>query len=85
MFAGIDDQFIPPLQRVNDSGAPVGMIKEGDVVIYTDFRTDRAKPLAASFLGVPFEGQSGGLTNKATKQGIDVLFVTMTHYDDKYV
>ena len=54
---GVDDQFIPPMVRVDAEGKPMGMVKEGDVLIYYDFRTDRAKPLTAAFLDIPFEGQ----------------------------
>jgi len=83
--AQVDDQFIPPLVRVDSEGRPVGCIRSGDVVIYTDFRTDRAKPLTAAFLDVKFGGQVGGLSSQA-RQALptDLCFVTMTHYDDAF-
>jgi len=54
--ASVDDQFIPPLIRVDSKLRPQGLIKNGDALVYTDFRTDRAKPLTSAFLNVPFGG-----------------------------
>jgi len=82
--AGVDDQFIPPLVRVDDKGKPVGVVKDNDVVVYFDFRTDRAKPLTAAFLDIPFEGQVGGLSEDAKAKPKLHSFVTMTHYDDNF-
>jgi len=80
----VDDQFIPPLVRVDSENTPVGLVKDGDVVIYWDFRTDRAKPMTAAFLDVPFGGQMGGLSEIAAEKRPDVKFITMTHYDDAF-
>ncbi len=38
---GITDEFIKPIAMVNEAGEPLAKIKEGDVVIFFNFRTDR--------------------------------------------
>eukprot|EP00899_Mesostigma_viride_P010167 jgi/Mesvir1/19151/Mv01174-RA.1 len=82
----VDDQFVPPAVRVDEKGVPVGTVKSGDSIIYFDFRTDRAKPLTAAFLDVPFGGQVGGLSDEAkAKRPTDISFVTMTHYDGNFL
>lgn len=83
--AGVDDQFVPPIVRVDAKGKPVGLVKDGDIVFYTDFRTDRAKPLTAAFLDIPYGGQVGGLSAPATKACPKLhKFLTMSHYDDNF-
>lgn len=42
---GITDEFMKPLVVVNDNDEAVGTIKEGDVVVFFNFRNDRAKEL----------------------------------------
>ena len=41
---GVTDEFIKPIARV-ENGKPVGTIQEGDVVIFFNYRNDRAKEL----------------------------------------
>jgi 2,3-bisphosphoglycerate-independent phosphoglycerate mutase len=42
---GVTDEFIKPLVVVDDQNQPIGSIKEGDVVVFFNFRNDRAKEL----------------------------------------
>ena len=42
---GITDEFIEPIVMVDNNGDPVAKIKEGDVVIFFNFRTDRGREL----------------------------------------
>ena len=42
--AGVTDEFVKPIVHVAD-GKPVGVIEEGDVVIFFNYRNDRAKEL----------------------------------------
>ncbi|MDX9739350.1 MAG: 2,3-bisphosphoglycerate-independent phosphoglycerate mutase [Candidatus Dojkabacteria bacterium] len=44
------DQFFKPRMRVDESGKPVGPIRENDVVIYWNFREDRARELTKAFV-----------------------------------
>lgn len=42
---GVTDEFIKPVVCVDENGALVGTIQEGDMVIFFNFRNDRAKEL----------------------------------------
>ena len=43
--ADVTDEFIKPIVRVDEAGKPVGQIRPGDVVIFFNYRNDRAKEL----------------------------------------
>lgn len=43
--AGVTDEFMKPVVVTDDHGKPVGTMKEGDVVVFFNFRNDRAKEL----------------------------------------
>ena len=43
--AGVTDEFIKPIVCVDAQGEPVGTIRENDLVIFFNFRNDRAKEL----------------------------------------
>ncbi len=42
---GVTDEFIKPVVRVDEAGNPVGLIRPNDVVIFFNYRNDRAKEL----------------------------------------
>ncbi len=42
---GITDEFIKPIVHVTSDGRPVGLLRPGDVVIFFNYRNDRAKEL----------------------------------------
>jgi len=42
---GVTDEFMKPVVIVDADGNPVGTVKEGDVVIFFNFRNDRAREL----------------------------------------
>ncbi|MFT3737847.1 MAG: 2,3-bisphosphoglycerate-independent phosphoglycerate mutase [Breznakibacter sp.] len=42
---GVTDEFIKPIVSVDAQGKPVGTLKEGDVVIFFNFRNDRAREI----------------------------------------
>jgi 2,3-bisphosphoglycerate-independent phosphoglycerate mutase len=42
---GITDEFIEPTVKVDKQGAPIGLIKEDDVVICFNFRTERLREI----------------------------------------
>jgi 2,3-bisphosphoglycerate-independent phosphoglycerate mutase len=70
---GVTDEFIKPLVAVDAAGAPVAIIKPGDVVICFNFRTDRCREI----------------TQVLTQQNMPehemstmpLYYVTMTNYD----
>lgn len=42
---GVTDEFVKPIVMVDDQGQPLGTIQEGDVVVFFNFRNDRAREL----------------------------------------
>jgi len=43
--AGVTDEFVKPIVMVDDQNKPIGKIEEGDVVVFFNFRNDRAREL----------------------------------------
>ncbi len=79
--AGITDEFILPIQKIDSFGNKVGSIKEGDVVIFFNYRTDRGRELTQclSQESVPEEAFKLGL------RPLNLYFVTLTRYDQGFV
>merc|ERR1719262_1699973 len=48
-FPDKNDQNYPPFVVVDASGEPVGKVKDGDLVINTNFRGDRAIEISRAF------------------------------------
>lgn len=73
---GVTDEFIKPLVKVDNQGNPIGLVKEGDVVICFNFRTDRLREItiALSQKDMPEFGM----------KTIPLHYVTMTRYDDTF-
>ena len=73
---GVTDEFVKPIMRVDAEGNPVGTIAPGDVVIFFNFRNDRARELTSV------------LTQKdMPEQGMKTLplhYCTMTPYDASF-
>lgn len=72
----VTDEFIKPIVRVDAEGKPVGLIREGDVVICFNFRTDRLREITIALTqkDMPEFGM----------QTIPLHYVTMTRYDDTF-
>ncbi len=72
----ITDEFIRPVVMVNPDGSPVATIKEGDVVICFNFRTDRLRQITTA------------LTQRDLPEfGMKTLplhYITMTTYDKSF-
>jgi 2,3-bisphosphoglycerate-independent phosphoglycerate mutase len=49
---GITDEFVPPVVITRESGEPVATIRDGDAVIFFNFRPDRARQITRA-LAVP--------------------------------
>ncbi len=52
----ITDEFIEPTVIVNDNGAPVATVHDGDSVFFWNFRADRARELTWAFMQDGFDG-----------------------------
>jgi 2,3-bisphosphoglycerate-independent phosphoglycerate mutase len=75
--AGITDEFIKPIVMVDKKDQPIGEIKEGDVVICFNFRTDRLRQITKALTQQEFP-EFGMHT-------IPLEYYTMTSYDDSFV
>ncbi|NPV29116.1 MAG: 2,3-bisphosphoglycerate-independent phosphoglycerate mutase [Firmicutes bacterium] len=73
--AGVTDEFVVPTVIVDAQGNPKGKARPGDVVIFYNFRADRARELTRAFTDREFEG----FTRKKGYPGVH--FVCMTQYD----
>jgi 2,3-bisphosphoglycerate-independent phosphoglycerate mutase len=72
---GISDQLLPAFTVVGEDAAPVGAVRDGDCVIFFNFRGDRAIELSRAFTAGPdFEAFD-------RVRVPDVLFAGMTLYD----
>jgi 2,3-bisphosphoglycerate-independent phosphoglycerate mutase len=70
----VSDQFLPPFVVVED-GRPVGPIRDGDAVVFFNFRGDRALEISRAFE----EGEEFAKFDRGVRP--DVLFAGMTLYD----
>ncbi len=74
--AGVTDEFVQPIVMTDVQGNPLAKIEEGDVVIFFNFRNDRAKELTIV------------LTQKdmpeAGMKTIPLEYFTMTPYDSSF-
>ena len=52
---GVTDEFILPI-KVTENGKPVGLIEEGDSIIFFNFRPDRAREITRAFSEKEFTG-----------------------------
>jgi 2,3-bisphosphoglycerate-independent phosphoglycerate mutase len=75
--AGETDEFIEPRVVVNDGGEPIGLMKDGDGVIFFNFRADRARQLSRALVGQGF----GDVDRGPNPPRLEV--VTMTPYDQE--
>ncbi|MFA9262014.1 MAG: 2,3-bisphosphoglycerate-independent phosphoglycerate mutase [Undibacterium sp.] len=69
----LTDEFIEPT-IVEKDGKPIGLIKDGDAVIFFNFREDRAREITKAFVMPDFDGFP-------REKKLDLYFVTMTEYE----
>ena len=72
----ITDEFIEPIVLTNDNNEPLSTIKEGDVVIFFNFRTDRGRELTEALSQKDFHEQN--------MHKLNLYYVTMTNYDETF-
>ena len=75
--SNIDDEFVVPgiIDIDNDN---MGRIKNGDSVIFFNFRPDRARELTAAFIGSEFLGFDRG------QEPPEINIISMTLYNQKF-
>lgn len=73
----ITDEFLQPIVMVDENDQPIAKVKEGDVVIFFNFRTDRGRQLT--------EVLTQNDCHEQNMHKMDLYYVTMTNYDDSFV
>jgi 2,3-bisphosphoglycerate-independent phosphoglycerate mutase len=70
------DQFFKPRSRVGVDGKPIGPVKKDDILLYWNFREDRARQLSKAFVSIDF--------NHFVRRDYpeNIYFVTMTGYGE---
>ena len=71
----ITDEFVIPTVMKNEDGTPVATVKEGDSVIFFNFRPDRARELTRAFCDPDFKGFG-------RKRIENLTFVCFKDYDE---
>lgn len=72
----VTDEFIQPIVVVNAQQQPLAQIKENDVVIFFNFRTDRGRELTEALSQQDF--------HEHNMHQLKLYYVTLTNYDETY-
>ena len=72
----VTDEFIKPIIHTDVNGQPVGLIKDSDIVISFNFRTDRGREIT-QVLSQEDHHEDG-------MHKLDLDYITMTNYDDSF-
>lgn len=75
-YNGITDEFVQPIIHTNTEGQPIATIKEGDTVIFFNYRNDRTRELTRVLTQ---EDMAAWAMKKMNLQ-----FYCMTPYDDTF-
>tara|TARA_B100001287_G_scaffold72187_2_gene59755 strand:+ start:5730 stop:7247 length:1518 start_codon:yes stop_codon:yes gene_type:complete len=73
---GITDEFLKPIIFTDEHDKPLTKIKDGDVVLFFNFRTDRGRQLTQALSQCNFPDQN--------MYSIKLHYVTMTNYDQTF-
>ncbi len=72
----ITDEFIKPIIAVDENNEPLTTIKDGDVIVFFNFRTDRGRELT--------EVLSQNDMPEFDMKTLNLHYVTLTNYNDEY-
>ncbi len=72
----VTDEFLKPIILVDSNDQPKATIKDDDVVIFFNFRTDRGRELTQALSQRDFHEQN--------MHKLNLHYVTMTNYDDTF-
>lgn len=72
----VTDEFIQPIVITDENQNPISTIKDDDVVIFFNFRTDRGRELTEALSQKDFHEQN--------MHKLNLYYVTMTNYDETY-
>jgi 2,3-bisphosphoglycerate-independent phosphoglycerate mutase len=73
---GVTDEFMKPIVVTDDDGKPLATIAAGDVVVFINFRNDRARELTIVLTQEDMPGEG--------MKTIPLHYLTMTPYEDKF-
>ncbi len=76
--AGETDEFVQPRVMVDEGGSPLGSVRDGDAIIFFNFRSDRARQLTRALAAEAFDGFDRGPDRPG------VRLATMTQYDEDF-
>ena len=71
---GVTDEFVKPVVRIDEDGNPIGMIRPNDVVIFFNYRNDRAKELTIVLTQEDMPQQGMHTPYDAKFEGLHILF-----------
>jgi 2,3-bisphosphoglycerate-independent phosphoglycerate mutase len=74
--AGLTDEFHKPIIITNADGSPKAQIKDGDAVIFFNYRTDRGRELTNALSQNDFP--------EYNMKKLDLYYTTMTLYDESF-
>ncbi|MHC1716699.1 MAG: hypothetical protein AB9915_02325 [Candidatus Dojkabacteria bacterium] len=74
--SGEDDQYFKPRVCLTGQGTPVGTVKDGDAILFWNFREDRSRQLTKAFVLKEFPH----FTRRNFPK--DLYFATMTGYEE---
>ncbi|WP_242202332.1 2,3-bisphosphoglycerate-independent phosphoglycerate mutase [Aestuariivivens insulae] len=72
----VTDEFIKPIIMVDENNEPIAKVKDGDVIIFFNFRTDRGRELTEALSQKDF--------HEYNMHKLNLHYVTLTNYDDSY-
>ncbi len=72
----VTDEFIEPIVMTDPNGNPVATLKDDDVVIFFNFRTDRGRQLTDALTQQDFP--------EFEMKKMPLYYVTLTKYDDRF-
>lgn len=73
---GVTDEFIKPIILIDKTNTPIATIKEDDVVIFFNYRTDRGRELTQALHQENF--------SEFGMKKLPLHYVTMTNYDETF-
>jgi len=76
--AGETDEFVKPSVVVDGDGKPVGAVRDGDAVLFFNFRSDRAREITRAVADPAFKDFERGTPPQLS------AYVCMTQYDETF-
>lgn len=72
----VTDEFLKPVVITADNGQPVGVVREGDVVLCFNFRTDRGREITQVLTQEDFPDHG--------MKKMKLHYITLTNYDESF-